>query len=477
MAARHCPPLQLPQRPIAANVTQGRQIRTCVAHCPFGLLRPAALPDSQVPGVHCVTYTIRCNAMVGLRWNSHLSLVHGRDSTSQLECLLPSLSIGRRLKDMDTPPDRKRKQVRPLFQVLAGATVLGLLTAGWIAVIGRIQEEDVSFLEYAFYVMPFWYLWALYLLPVIWFAKHRPIESDVWVPRTATHLGVALLLGFTHTSLRFAFEVAAGVHPGNPDQGVSIVDVLALATLEAPVHLFIYGAILGATYLVGYKRRLRQRELATTQLSEQLALAKVQALRMQINPHFLFNAMNSIAMLVRDRKQEEAVKTIAGLSDLLRYVLDDATDQEVPLHRELDFIKRYLAIEQIRFQDRLRVSIDAAESTLDTLVPNLVLQPLVENAIRHGVSRSTAATTITVWARGQDEKLILRVADDGPGFTDEPPHRSSTGLGIANTRKRLAQLYGDSYSLELDNKIPHGAAVNITIPFHTTPVVDGNGEQ
>lgn len=373
---------------------------------------------------------------------------------------------------METPTEAPHTKVRPLLRSLAGATVLGLLTAGWITVIGTIQEEDVSFVDLAFYVLPFWYLWALYLIPVVWLAKRKPIEPDVWASRTAMHLGIAMLLGFAHTGLRFVFEVAAQIHP--VEDGVSIADVVALATLEAPVHLFIYGAVLGVTYIAGYRRRLRERELATTQLSEQLALAKVQALRMQINPHFLFNAMNSISMLVRDRKQEEAVKTIAGLSDLLRYVLDESADQEIPLSRELDFIKRYLTIEQVRFRDRLQVLIEANDTTLDALVPNLLLQPLVENSIRHGISRSSAATTIAISARLENGALVLQVVDDGPGFTEGLDRSEYRGLGIANTRKRLAQLYGDGHTLETKENSPHGAIVNISFPFHTTSVINGD---
>ena len=281
-----------------------------------------------------------------------------------------------------------------------------------------------------------------------------------------------MLLGFLHTGLRFAFEVGAQLHP--VEEGVTIADVVALATLEAPVHLFIYGAILGVTYIAGYRRRLRERELAATQLGEQLALAQVRALRMQINPHFLFNAMNSISMLVRDRKQEEAVKTIAGLSDLLRYVLDETADQEVPLRNELDFIRRYLAIEKIRFQDRLHVSIEAPNTVLDALVPNLLLQPLVENAIRHGVSRSAAATSVAISALEKNGTVRLRVSDDGPGFAGDRPVEDGSGLGIANTRKRLAQLYGDGYKLDLEKEHPHGATVNISLPMHTTPVITGD---
>jgi hypothetical protein len=372
---------------------------------------------------------------------------------------------------MQTPQEPHRKQARPLFQVLAGATALGLLTVAWMTTIGRIQGEQLSFVDEAAYVMPFWYLWALYTLPVTWLAKHRPFERGVLLSRAATHLCAALLLSFTHTALRVGTPMLFGVgfFPGAPEIPPAIA-LFGLATLEAPIHLFMYGAILSVTYIVSYRRRLRERERATARLSEQLALAQVLALRMQINPHFLFNAMNSISMLVRDRRHEEAVKTIAGLSDLLRYVLDESSEQEILLTRELDFIQRYLAIEQIRFPDRLRISIEVDDNVLDAMVPNLVLQPIVENAIRHGVSRSADTTTITISAQENAGELKLSVCDDGPGFSDSPPDEVKEGLGIANTRERLSQLYGSSSSLLLDNMTPRGAAVSISIPLHTSPI-------
>ncbi len=368
------------------------------------------------------------------------------------------------------------KQTRPLLKGLAWATALGLLAAGWLTVIEVIQGEEASFIDTLTYVIPFFYLWAVFALPVVWLAKNRPIERGMLVSRSAMHLGLALLISVAHTTLQLGFLALLSAQSA-PEHGLSLGYLVALVTFETPLHLVIYGAVLGVTYVVGYKRRLRERELATTQLSEQLALAQVRALRMQINPHFLFNAMNSISMLVRDRKQEAAVKTIAGLSDLLRYVLDDATDQEVPLGRELDFIERYLAIEKIRFPDRLEVSIEVAEDTLDALVPNLVLQPLVENAIRHGVSKSAAATTIAISASKKDEVLRLTVTDDGPGITEGSPHRDGAGLGIANTRERLAQLYGEDGALEMDGRLPSGTAVQLSLPFHTTPVMNGDRNQ
>jgi LytS/YehU family sensor histidine kinase len=198
----------------------------------------------------------------------------------------------------------------------------------------------------------------------------------------------------------------------------------------------------------------------------------MQALRMQLNPHFLFNALNSIAMLVRDSSREAAVDTLEGLSDLLRYVLNDSIRQEVKLKREIEFIESYLAIEKIRFQDRLEVQIHTDSDTLEGMVPNLVLQPILENAFRHGIASRIAATTVTVTARKEGGVLRLRISDDGPGFGGTAAARGSSGVGISNTRQRLAQLYGDRASLVVEDASPTGAVVTITLPFHTVPLAD-----
>ena len=179
--------------------------------------------------------------------------------------------------------------------------------------------------------------------------------------------------------------------------------------------------------------------------------------------------MNTIAMLVRKQESDEAVRTIAGLSDLLRYVLEDTRTHEVPLRQELEFVERYLAIEQIRFADRLKVNVDAAPDTLDGHIPNLLLQPIVENAIHHGIASRAAASLIEVTARKVGDMLVLTVRDDGPGLAGRDGDRGD-GVGLGNSRARLAQLYGEVQSLELTDAPSQGALVTITLPFHTEPV-------
>ncbi len=364
-------------------------------------------------------------------------------------------------------------RIRRIVQLVIAATVLGVGAAAWLHIIASLEGEPPPFVRTVAFVMPFWYLWALYAPLVVWLSKRYPIERGRVVSRCAMHLGIAVALSLLHTGVRFALQpgVREGIRVDRADM-TWWDSLFPLATLELPVHLFIYGAILGGTYIILYYRRLRERELAATRLSAQLADARMQALRMQLNPHFLFNALNSIAMLVRDSSREAAVDTLEGLSDLLRYVLNDSIRQEVKLKREIEFIESYLAIEKIRFQDRLEVQIHTDSDTLEGMVPNLVLQPILENAFRHGIASRIAATTVTVTARKEGGVLRLRISDDGPGFGGTAAARGSSGVGISNTRQRLAQLYGDRASLVVEDASPTGAVVTITLPFHTVPLAD-----
>jgi LytS/YehU family sensor histidine kinase len=195
--------------------------------------------------------------------------------------------------------------------------------------------------------------------------------------------------------------------------------------------------------------------------------AQMSALKMQLHPHFLFNTLNAIMVLVRQQSAVRAEEMLGRLSDLLRCVLDEGEAQEVPLHRELDYVRLYLSIEQVRFEDRLRVTTAVDPAVLDAAVPHMALQPLVENALRHGIARTSAAGTIHISASAAGESVVIRVQDDGPGFNGaERPE--GWGIGLANTRARLAQLYGEAASLTIEDGAP-GAIVTLVLPHHSVP--------
>jgi len=226
-------------------------------------------------------------------------------------------------------------------------------------------------------------------------------------------------------------------------------------------NLTTYWVVVAATQGYLYYSRYREGELRTAQLSAQLAQAQLQALRMQLHPHFLFNTLNAISTLVH-KDPETADRMIARLSDLLRLTLENIGVQEVRLAKELEFLEQYLEIERMRFADRLEVGMRIAPETLDARAPYLILQPLVENAIRHGIAPRSALGHIEVSSERKDDMLVLSVKDDGPGIAAT---KTKDGLGISSTRARLERLYGAKHRFELHNGVQAGFIVTLALPF------------
>jgi signal transduction histidine kinase len=229
--------------------------------------------------------------------------------------------------------------------------------------------------------------------------------------------------------------------------------------------LTIYWTTLVVAHAIYYYRGLRAGEAKTAKLSAQLAQAQLQALKMQIHPHFLFNTLNSIAALLH-KDAEAADRMIARLGDFLRMTLKRSDAAAVDFEQELEFLKCYLDIEHIRFQDRLTVEMDIEPRTLTILVPNLILQPIVENAVRHGIAKQTAPGRITIRAHQQSNRLIMQVEDNGPGLKTEA-NGNVSGIGLSNTRARLEQFYGDDFDLQIANSNGRGVTVTVDIPVRS----------
>jgi two-component system, LytTR family, sensor kinase len=239
-----------------------------------------------------------------------------------------------------------------------------------------------------------------------------------------------------------------------------------------------YWAVIGLQALFRSNREARRREcealelkVHSAQLAEQLTSSQLNALKMQMQPHFLFNTLSAIMVLVRQHKGHAAETMLSRLSDLLRHTLDDVDAQEVPLWRELDFLRLYLSIEQVRFEDRLRVRIDAGPEVSDALVPHMALQPIMENAVRHGLGQSEEPVLIHVSVSRANGHLALTVSDDGPGCPT--PVFEAKGIGLANTRNRLKRLYGADATFSAENRVPRGVQVTMTLPYRTSPRKDG----
>jgi LytS/YehU family sensor histidine kinase len=225
--------------------------------------------------------------------------------------------------------------------------------------------------------------------------------------------------------------------------------------------VFLYFAVLGCIYAFSYYREVREREAQQARLNTQLAEARLSALRMQLNPHFLFNSLNAITVLVRDQNTRDASRMLELLSGVLRQVLQSERRQQVTLDEELRFIEKYLAIEQVRFSDRLRVKWSIEPEVRDALVPEFILQPLVENAIRHGVAQRDETGLVEVGARRSNREIVLSVKDDGPGYYP----KLALGVGLYNTRARLETLFGDKGQLKVGNDERGGTIAIVRFPL------------
>jgi two-component system, LytTR family, sensor kinase len=312
-------------------------------------------------------------------------------------------------------------------------------------------------------------------------ARHWPLGSGAPRANIARHLGVMVVFSIIQVVLSDALQYWAGMSYGMPGPPKSLDFALAAYGRSFPALVITawwkYWVFVGLHYAFDYHRRFREREVAAAQLETQLATAQLQALRMQLHPHFLFNALHSAAMLTMI-DPERAHRVLVQLSALLRTTLDRSSSAEVALAEEIDFLDRYLAIERVRFQDRLQVEIEADDDALAAAVPNLILQPLVENAVRHGIARRTDARRLTIRGVTCEGTLVLEVEDDGPGLPSGWALGTSSdgsGVGLPNVRARLERMYGERGRLELltpagaDGRPRQGVLARVTIPYRAAP--------
>jgi len=306
------------------------------------------------------------------------------------------------------------------------------------------------------------WLVGLTLPAVIALANRFPIER----PRRLASLCLHLVGCLVFTAVVWLSSATVYTWVGLLGDATFTQAALILAVLSLHNNVVSYWLIVGGVHGYRYYRRYQERRDHAIKLEGELARAQLAALKSQLQPHFLFNTLNAIMVLVRQERGALAEDTIARLSDLLRCVLDDVTAQEVPLRRELEYIRLYLGIEQLRFADRLSVEIEAEPDTLDATVPHMGLQPIVENAVRHGIGGSASAGRITIHASKVAESLELTVSDDGPGLGTSTS--AGHGIGLANVRARLDQLYGDRAKLVVANGATSGAIVTMVVPYRVS---------
>jgi two-component system, LytTR family, sensor kinase len=307
------------------------------------------------------------------------------------------------------------------------------------------------------------YIWALVTPFALWLAGRYRLEQEHWRRNLLLHVVFSTACAILVGCMLYAFN---SLYWGKPTGTTSALWLISRTIfLNASENYGIYSLILLARHALDYYRRYIAGERRAAQLQTQLAEAQLQALKMQLQPHFLFNTLHSISALIY-KDVEAADKMIARLGDFLRLTLENSGTQEVTLQQELEFLKCYLEIERIRFQDRLTTTLRIDPQALNTQVPNLILQPIVENAIRHGIAPRSSSGQIDILAERKKDTLRICIKDNGPGLPLNRSFDSSFkgGVGLANTRARLEQLYGAAYRFELANDPRGGLVVTLEIP-------------
>jgi two-component system LytT family sensor kinase len=308
------------------------------------------------------------------------------------------------------------------------------------------------------------FIWGCITPGVLWLVNRRPVGRRTWPRAVPIHLAASLAASCLTFPWMQAQRWLLAI----------LLDEPAIYWRSTPAMFFrmsvqgvmLYFQVAAVGHGIHYYRAYKNRDLRASRLEGQLAQAQLQVLRMQLHPHFLFNTLHTISALMHSDLRA-ADRILALLGDLLRDSLDKLGAQEVTLKQELDFIDRYLEIERTRFRDRLTIDKPVDPEVLDALVPNLVLQPLVENAIRHGIARRAGAGRVTISACREGGDVVLAVSDDGPGIPEEGA--VAHGVGLANTQARLEQLYGAAHRFELKNRPQGGLQVTLKFPFRPAP--------
>jgi two-component system LytT family sensor kinase len=353
---------------------------------------------------------------------------------------------------------RTRRRWLEIAFIFAAWTVFGLLMANQTYMMAQLGGRQAPWLILLRGSLLDSYLWAVTTLVIFWLARRFPLERSHLLQRIPLHVVAAIVLALA----RAAFMVELSQHV----EWLRERDFGPQFWGSSGINLTFYALLLGFAHAVLYYERYRERERAAEQLSRGLTEARLQALKMQLQPHFLFNTLHAISALI-PAEAKPARQMIARLGDLLRMSLDHEETQEVTLREELAFLEPYLEIEQARLDDRLTIAMNIAPETLDARVPHLLLQPLVENAIRHGIAPRIEPGRVEICAsKGADGRsLHLEVRDDGRGVNGDNQVRTRRGVGLNNIKSRLEQLYNGEHRFELDNHPEQGVVVRITLPF------------
>lgn len=353
-------------------------------------------------------------------------------------------------------------------------TLFGIYFTSQVALQSQAFPNPTPFWRVLIWQLFSGYLWFLMSPLILWLGNKFAFEDGKWKTSIPIHFLASLVIAVTQLAVdAFVLPKLGYMSTAGPLPYFEILKRILLFNLHFSVA--IYWGVLGVQQAIKYYRKNRERELRTSQLEARLATTRLQVLKMQLHPHFLFNTLNAISELIY-RDPESAERMISDLSDLLRMSFENLEVQEIPLKQELEFLEKYLEIELTRFHDRLKVDMNISPDTLDASVPNMILQPLVENAIKHGIGPRSSGGKIDIGATRENGHLALTVRDNGLGVPFRDIENLSEGVGLSNTRRRLKHLYGEHHSFNLKNDDDSGLVVNLVIPYKESRVPETRDE-
>lgn len=351
-------------------------------------------------------------------------------------------------------------------------TVVALFFTSQVSMQSRLSQNPIPFFRILSWQLASAYVWLAFMPLILWLGRKFRFENGQWKKSVPVHFIASIFVAFAQQAVDALILPKLG-YPPNIKFASYLETYQVFLLINFHLSVSIYWAVIGIKHAIGYYQKYRERELRASQLEARLAQTRLQVLKMQLHPHFLFNTLNAISELVY-KDPEAAEQMITNLSDLLRLSLDNVGIQEVPLQQELEFLKKYIEIEQTRFHDRLQIEMHIEADTLDATVPNMILQPLVENAIKHGIAPRSWGGRIDIETEKQNGSLLLRVTDDGVGVPDGNTETLKEGVGLSNTRARLRHLYGEAHKFELQSLKDGGLALKLEIPFKSSAEVVSN---
>lgn len=342
--------------------------------------------------------------------------------------------------------------------ILAGWTLIVVTFSVQAYVFAVARGRPDSFWHEFLVASTDWYIWAALTPLVLFFCRRFRIASDNWIPAVLLHLIAGVLISFLQLAIQVRLNYIV-----NPGYKMTYWRVLYFfATFKLHMNLLTYWVIVALNHGIYYYEQSRARELAWSRMEADLANAQLQVLNMQLHPHFLFNTLNSISTLISEDPQA-ARQMVLKLSDLLRASLNKIDQPAVPLHQELELLECYISIEQTRFKDRLAIEQEIDSTALACEVPTMILQPLVENAVRHGIGKHRQADRISIIAQRSNGRLLLEVRNC-IGSVENGGSAPARGIGLTNTRARLEQLYSNQHSFEIANREGGGVTVKLSLP-------------